>query len=81
MLINDYRNLSQRAYEEMVAASRLWGYKEWSVLSHVTTALGGSTEPKFKYMDENGSEVEIPLTFRGGIRSIFVISNPLSSIC
>ena len=81
MLIRDYRNLSQRAYEEMVGAARLWGVKEWSVVSYVTEKLGAATEPKIKYMDENGAEVEIPLTFRGGIRSIFVLSNPLQSIC
>ena len=81
MLIKDYRGLSQRAYEEMVGASRLWNVKEWSVLAYVTEKLGGATEPKIKYNNEDGGEVEIPLTFRGGIRSLFVLSNPLLSIC
>lgn len=81
MLIKDYRGLSQRAYEEMVAASRLWNVKEWSVLAYVTEKLGGATEPKIKYINEDGGDVEIPLTFRGGIRSLFVLSNPLLSIC
>ena len=81
MLIKDYRGLGQRAYEEMVGASRLWNVKEWSVLAYVTEKLGGATEPKIKYINEDGGEVEIPLTFRGGIRSLFVLSNPLLSIC
>jgi len=81
MLIKDYRGLSQRAYEEMVGASRLWNVKEWSVLAYVTEKLSGATEPKIKYINEDGGEVEIPLTFRGGIRSLFVLSNPLLSIC
>jgi hypothetical protein len=81
MLIKDYRGLSQRAYEEMVGASRLWNVKEWSVLAYVTEKRGGATEPKIKYLNEDGGEVEIPLTFRGGIRSLFVLSNPLLSIC
>lgn len=81
MLIRDYRGLSQRAYEEMVGASRLWSVKEWSVISYVTEKLGSATEPKIKYMNDDGAEVEIPLTFRGGIRSLFVLSNPLLSIC
>ena len=81
MLIKDYRGLSQRAYEEMVGASRLWNVKEWSVLAYVTEKLGGATEPKIKYINEDGGEVEIPLTFRGGIRSLFMLSNPLLSIC
>lgn len=81
MLIKDYRGLNQRAYEEMVGASRLWNVKEWSVLAYVTEKLSGATEPKIKYTNEDGGEVEIPLTFRGGIRSLFVLSNPLLSIC
>jgi hypothetical protein len=36
---------------------------------------------KIKYINEDGAEVEIPLTFRGGLRSIFMLSNPLQSIC
>lgn len=77
MLIKDYRGLSQRAYEELVASTRLWGVKEWSILAQATKLLGGSTEPKLKYIDDNGAEVEVPLTFRGGIRSIFVLSDIL----
>jgi hypothetical protein len=81
MLIRDYRDLSQRAYEEMVGAARLWNVKEWSVVSYVTEKLGAATEPKIKYINEDGAEVEIPLTFRGGLRSIFMLSNPLQSVC
>ena len=81
MLIKDYRGLNQRAYEEMVGASRLWNVKEWSVLAYVTEKLSGATEPKIKYINEDGGDVEIPLTFRGGIRSLFVLSNPLFSVC
>lgn len=81
MLIKDYRNLSVRAYEEMVGRARMWSAKEWSVISYVSDILSGASEPKVKYTDSNGSEVEIPLNFRGGIKAIFLISNPLQSIC
>ena len=81
MLIRDFRGLTQSSYEELVASSRLWGVKEWSVVSHVTTLLGNASEPKIKYVNEDGAEVEIPLTFRGGMRNIFILSNPLQSIC
>ena len=81
MLIRDHRGLSQRDYEEMVSASRLWGVKEWSVVSYVTDKLSTATEPKIKYINEDGAEVEIPLTFRGGIRALFVLSDPLLSVC
>lgn len=81
MLIRDYRNLSQRAYEQFVSETQLWGVDEWSVVSYVTKALSESTEPKIKYLADNGEEKEIPLSFRGGIRAIFVLPNPLRSIC
>lgn len=78
MLINDFRKLSQRAYEEMVESSSTWTIKEWSLISFVRDTIAAEAEPKFKYNDENGVEVSTPLTFRGGIKAIFTIQDPLS---
>jgi hypothetical protein len=78
MLIADFRSLSQRAYEELVASSQLWSAKEWSLVGYVRDTLAAAAEPKLKYEDENGQEVTIPLTFRGGIKALFTIQNPLS---
>ena len=80
MLIRDYRNLSQRAYEQFVSETQLWGVDEWSVVSYVTKILSDATEPKIKYITEGGEEKEIPLSFRGGIRAIFVIPDPLRAV-
>ena len=81
MLVKDYRKLNFRTYEDLVASTRSWGHKEWSVVSYVFDLLSGITAPKIKYTDENGTEVEIPLNFRGGIKAIFLLSNPLLSLC
>lgn len=81
MLISDFRRLSQRAYEEMVSDSQGWSVKEWSLVSHVRDTLSTASEAKIKYQDENGQEVTIPLTFRGGIKALFTISDPLSILC
>lgn len=81
MLIRDYRGLTNRAYEEFAASTRLWGVKEWSVISHVIELLTDTTQPKIKYQDERGGEHEIPLTFPGGLRSLFVIPDPLRALC
>ena len=81
MLIADYRDLTVRAYEDMVSAARHWGAKEWSVISYVTNALGNATVPKVKYKKENGEEAEVPLSFRGGLKAIFLLPNPLLTIC
>jgi len=81
MLLRDYRGVTNRNYEEYAAATRLWGVKEWSVISHVIEILTDATQPKIKYNDERGGEHEIPLTFPGGLRSIFVIPDPLRTLC
>ena len=80
MLIRDYRNLSQRAYEQFVSETQLWGVEEWSLISWVTKELATATEPKIKYISEGGEEKVVPLSFRGGLRAIFLIPNPLRSL-
>lgn len=77
MLISDYRELNQRSYEELVASTRIWGVKEWSVVSYVVKLLSDVSEPKIKL----NSGMEIPLTFRDGLKSIFLLSNPLLKLC
>ena len=81
MLISDFRKLSQRAYEAMVADAAAWTTKEWSLVSYVRDSLAAASEAKIKYQDENGQEVTIPLTFRGGLKALFTISDPLSILC
>lgn len=81
MLISDFRKLSQRAYEEMVADAAGWSVSEWSLVSHVRDSLSAASEAKIKYTNENGQEVTIPLTFRGGLKALFTISDPLSILC
>lgn len=81
MLISDFRKLSQRAYEAMVADAAGWTTKEWSLVSYVRDSLAAASEAKIKYQDENGQEVTIPLTFRGGLKALFTISDPLSILC
>lgn len=80
MLVKDYRLLNDRNYEELVASSRGWGVKEWSVVSYVTDILGKASEPIIKYEEENGNTVSVPLTFRGGIKALFSIYDPLSGV-
>lgn len=81
MLISDYRNLSQRAYEEMVSESNHWSVAEWSLLSHVRDELIKASSANIKYTDDNGAEVTVPLTFRGGIKALFTVQDPLSILC
>lgn len=78
MLIGDFRRLSQRAYEEMVTDSQGWSTSEWSLIAYVRDALTAAAEAKIKYQNEDGADVTVPLTFRGGIKALFTIQDPLS---
>lgn len=78
MLIADFRNLSQRAYEKMVEESLSWTAKEWSLVAYVRDTLQAAAEPQIKYINDDGQEVRVPLTFRGGIKALFTIQDPLS---
>lgn len=79
LLIKNHRKLSTRAYEMLVEESNNWSINEWSAISHFRDILiKQSSEPELIYNDDNGMEQIIPLTFRGGIKSIFLVSDSLS---
>lgn len=81
MLIPDYRGLTQRKYEDMVIESHDYGVQEWSVIAYIMDTLRKTLTPTFKYTMEDGTEAEVPVTFRGGVKAIFSISDPLSALC
>lgn len=80
LLIKNYHKFTLRAYEQLVDESNTWGAKEWSAISYVRDIIIGQSEPQITYKDEAGMEKSAPLTFRGGFKSIFTISNPLSEL-
>lgn len=81
LLIPDYRSLTESTYEQYVMNSRNYGKKEWSVISYVVDTLKKVLMPTFKYTREDGADVEVPISFLGGHKAIFTISNPLSVLC
>lgn len=79
MLINDYRKLSERAYNEKVIESESWSAKEWTLISYVRDIIADAIDPKLKYVDPDGQDRTTPLNIQGGIKSLFRgVSNPLS---
>ena len=80
LLIKSYRRFSVRAYETMIEESTNWGIQEWSALSHFRDIIMSQTEPMIRYTDEAGLERSAPLTFRGGFKSIFTVSDPLQGL-
>ena len=69
----------EAGFKQLVETANYWGVAEWSVISHFRDILLSKTsEPQLVYTDSAGIENKIPLTFRGGIKSIFLVSDTLS---
>ena len=80
LLIKNHHKFTLRQYEQLLDQSYDWGAKEWSALAYVRDIILNACEPRVRYTDDAGVEVSAPLTFRGGFKSIFTISNPLSEL-
>ena len=77
-LITDYRNMTEKTYFNMEVESKSWTIRDISVLDTVATTLSKGTKEGIKHVTEKGGEeVTVPLVFRDGIKSIFIISDIL----
>jgi hypothetical protein len=79
-VIGDWRGLNDASYERSVMESNNWSAGEISMLTEVKKIFSEAINPVLKYKDENGGERVIPLNFQGGIKSIFLISDPFSQL-
>jgi len=79
-VIGDWRGLNDSSYEKFVLDSNSWSAEEYSVLTEVKKIFSETINPVLKYKDKNGGERVIPLNFQGGIKSIFLISDPFSKL-
>jgi hypothetical protein len=50
------------------------------MLTEIRKIFSDTINPVIKYRDEKGGERVIPLNFQGGIKSIFLISNPFGEL-
>lgn len=74
-LYDDYRVITTQKYEKDAQDSYFWDLKKISLLSQVVDILQKSIDMKVKYKNKEGAELEAQLNFRGGFKSIFVISD------
>lgn len=79
-VIGDWRGLNDATYEKMVMDSNNWTDLEVSLLTETRKIFSDTIDPVIKYRDEKGGERVIPLNFQGGIKSIFLISNPFGKL-
>lgn len=76
-IILDWRGLNDDTYKRYLMEGESWSIKKISALSWIKSTFIEAVEPVIKYQDENGGERQVPLNFQGGIKSLFIISDPL----
>lgn len=74
-LFPEYRTITTQTYEKAVQDSSMWSLSKLSVLTGVVDMLAAGIDPKVTYKTPGGAELEAPLNFQGGIKSIFIISD------
>jgi len=79
-VIKDWRGLNDDSYEKIVIDSNNWSIEEISVLTHLRDLFIDTIDPVVKYHDEGGMERRAPLNFQGGIKSVFLISDPFGQL-
>jgi hypothetical protein len=79
-VIGDWRGLNDATYEKAVMESNSWSDLEVSLLTETRKIFSDTIDPVIKYRDEKGGERVIPLNFQGGIKSLFLVSNPFSKL-
>lgn len=79
-VINNWRGLTDATYEKIIMDSQKWTNAEISMLTEIKKIFTETVDPVIKYKDEQGGERTIPLNFQGGIKSIFLISDPFSQL-
>jgi hypothetical protein len=50
------------------------------MLNEIRSIFTDTVEPVVRYKDEEGGERVVPLSFQGGIKSIFLISDPFGEL-
>ena len=79
-VIPDWRGLNDATYERFIYESHDWSNLEISMLTEIKRIFADTINPEIRYTDEQGGERSIPLNFQGGIKSIFLISDPFSEL-
>lgn len=79
-LFDDWRKLDRTTYNNMLQESYSWDLEIISILSNVVDLLKDSVSTMIKANVPGEGEVAIPLSFQGGIKSIFIVSDILDKL-
>lgn len=74
-LIPNWRGLDESLYDQYEFASKSWTYVQFSIVDDITKQITFATKDVLAITcNKCGVEVTAPIRFRGGIRSLFVVS-------
>jgi len=79
-LFDDWRGLTKEIFDKEQQASNNWSLEKISVASSVVELIRNSVNPTITATVDSGEEVTVPLSFQGGLKAIFVISNILDEL-
>jgi hypothetical protein len=72
-LISEWKGLTDREYDKALQDSLGWSIQKISLMDKITSMLSNSINPEIRYINSSGDETTVPLNFRGGIKSLFLI--------
>ena len=79
-VVRNWRGLNEDTYLKYVEDSQKWDVTTISLLVHVKKLFADTINPVVKFTDEGGVEQTAPLNFQGGIKSLFLISDPFGQL-
>lgn len=79
-VIRNWRGLTDDVYNKFVEDSHAWNVTTISLMVHVKKLFADAINPVIKFIDEGGVEQTAPLNFQGGIKSLFLISDPFEQL-
>jgi len=79
-IIRNWRGLTEDSYSNFVEDSHKWDIGTISLLVHVKKLFSDTIDPIVRFYDDGGTEQIAPLNFQGGIKSLFLISDPFGQL-
>lgn len=79
-LLSEWKGITEKEYEKALQDSLSWSIQKISLMDKITTMLAGSINPQVRYVTAAGEEASVPLSFRGGVKSLFLIPDILDEL-
>ena len=79
-IIRTWKGLNDDLYSKFIEDSHKWDNLTISLMVTFKQIFSDTINPVIKYIDDGGAEQTAPLNFQGGIKSLFLISDPFGQL-